>query len=366
MDERRRNPLRAVRTVCCALTAFVVTIGAFASSQLLLAQTANGETTAQSAADAKPPIELYFPDETPFQPALGPLVQIVEQEIQSPRNKAAAAKLAERAREVADKLLSTAPRGYHDEILALAGLAEELAGNTQQALTRYKAALDLRANSASVLYRASVVLKALNRCPEAIPLLDEALWRGKAHQHEVLFLLGQCSILLGDTLKGVNYTEQALAIMPTYLPALRHIVEVEQKQLDEEFDPAKRSDLESKILANLGRISQQAPDDRDTALKLARLLFKGSDPLLSGHRMVEAEQIAARFANASKYADTESVRLLFDIQTRQGKLDEAEKTLKAGLRAAPKSELLQPASRQLELQKGVKAAEDPESPENSR
>ena len=135
------------------------------------------------------------------------------------------------------------------------------------------------------------------------------------------------------------------------MPALKLMVNARKEQRAETADPAVKAQLEAQIAADLTSISRMDGNDRESSLKLVRMLLKRSDPLLNSERLNEAQGIAQRFASRSGYTDDESVRLLFDTQLKRGDLEGAEKTLKKGLSKKPKSALLQEASRQLEIQK---------------
>jgi tetratricopeptide (TPR) repeat protein len=252
--------------------------------------------------------------------------------------------------------LKTISRGYHDELFSLIGLAEELSGDLNLALDAYNSSLLLRSNNASVLYRIANIYKQQNQCDKTISLAQEVLWRAKSEQERIELLLGEC-LISTNRLAALKHFETAIAKSPSYLPALKQVIQIYEEQIKEEIDPIKRTEIEAKIANNLSLICKLKPDDRVSALRFAGFLFSRSDPLLNSQKLKEAEQIAESYSKNSRYKDSDFVKLLFDIQLKQGRVESAERTLESGLKAAPKALALANAKKQLEIQK--KALESP-------
>jgi tetratricopeptide (TPR) repeat protein len=297
----------------------------------------------------------YFPQRGDFQPRLAGVVQMMDEALvyeKAKQKKEAQDKYAECVT-AAEKLLTQSNRGYHDEIYQLVGFAQEKLGHVDEALKAYRKSLELRANNPVVIFRHAYLLKQNKRCSEAVPELREVLWRTKQNSHEALFLLAECLLETDQDAEALKLSQEAYKNNPLFPPVLRQLVSLRERQMAKEVDPAEKARIEAQIGLDLSTIVKQDPQDRDAALKYARLLLKQSDPLLNADRLKEAEGLAGQFAEQSKFADEQSVKVLFDAQIKQGQLSKAEQTLKQGLSAQPGSVLLKNAQRQLEIERGV-------------
>jgi tetratricopeptide (TPR) repeat protein len=297
----------------------------------------------------------YFPQRRDFQPRLAQVLQTMDEALaleKEKQKKEAQDKYAESITK-AEKLLTPSNRGYHDEIYQLLGFAQEKLGHVDEALKAYRKSLELRANNPVVIFRHAYMLKQNKRCGEAVPEFREVLWRTKQNSHEALFMLAECLLETDQEAEALKLSQEAYKNNPLFLPVLRQLVSLRERQMAKETDPAEKARIETLIGSALSTIVKQDAQDRDSALKYARLLLKESDPLLNVDRLKEAENLVRQFAEQSKFGDEQSVKLLFDAQIKQGQLAQAEQTLKQGLSVQPGSILLKNAQRQLEIERGV-------------
>lgn len=297
----------------------------------------------------------YSPQASDFQPRLSGILQLIaqartletEQQKKEAQDKYAASITA------AEKMLVQSNRGYHDEIYQLIGFAQEKLGHIDDALKAYHKSLELRANNPVVIFRHAYLLKQKKQCNEAVPELREVLWRTKQNSHEALFLLADCLLETDQDAEALKLSQEAYKNNPMFLPVLRQLVSLRERQMAKEIDPAEKARIEAQIGLDLSVIVKQDPQDRDAALKYARLLLKQSDPLLNVDRLKEAEKLVLQLAEQSKFSDEQSVKLLFDTQIKQGRLGDAGQTLKQGLSVQPNSAALKNAEKQLEIERGV-------------
>ena len=315
---------------------------------------------------AEPEIKSFLetvPQVAPAQAALKPVGQNISRGVALQlQNKPEEAKKAFReAEQLAESLLKKIPRGYHDELLELKGYAEQQAGDYEGALASYKKAVALRPSSAMLIFREAFALSRLNRCAEAIPKFEEVLWTTHQARHEVLYLTSECNKTLGNTDVALKQMQEAQKLAPGYLPVTRSMVAYHQEQIAKAQDPTQRLGAEALLAADLALIVRLDPQDRQSALTLVRLLIKTGDGLVNTSRLAEAEEMASRFVTSSAYGDEESVKLLFDAQLKRGNVEAARKTVEAGLKKNPKSELMRQANRQLEIEGARDLATDEES-----
>jgi len=302
----------------------------------------------------------YVPKPSSFQPVLQPVASLLEEGVgfERAKQKKQALEKFQAAVELAERLLRQTSRGYHDELLLLLGFAYDKLGRMEQAIQAYKQSLELRSNNPLVLFRHAYALRRKGLCAQAVPELREFLWRTKDGSHEALFVIAECLLETGQEEEGLKLSQEAYQNNPLFLPVLRQLVTLREKQITKTSDPAEKARLENSLIADLNSIVKQAPDDREASLKLARLLIKQGDPLLSNELLKQAESLSLRFAQESKYTDELGVRTLFDAQIRQGALVEAEKTIDMALSAVPDSVVYKTAKKQLEIQQGVEKNDD--------
>lgn len=248
-------------------------------------------------------------------------------------------------------------RGNYDELYLLEGFTLEKLDRLEESRKAYKESLRYKSTNTLVMFRHAYVLKNLGRCDAALPEFKEILWRTSANSHEGLYLVAECLIKLGKQEEALKYSEKAHMTDPLFLPVLRQMVQVRQYVLAKEKDPFKKRQLESQIEAGLRAVLANDPGDREAAVAQAKLLLKQGDPLFNAKRWAEAENLVSHFATTSNFEDDESVRLLFDAQVRQGKMEKAEQTLSKGLEKNPKSQRLQNAVKQLEIERSINTRE---------
>ncbi|MCB0325854.1 MAG: hypothetical protein KDD69_19885, partial [Bdellovibrionales bacterium] len=290
---------------------------------LLLAVAISGPVSADTS-EMKSMAQL--PDPGAFQTQIRAIPELMLAAEKLNRGKALTApakgKYSEAAAE-ARRLLGTLSRGYHDELYFLLGVAQQQLGQSADALASYERSLALRSNNQAARFRRAELLQQANRLAEADAEFRELLWAGEDEKHLVLYRLAQVLIAQGKGEEALKLSEQARQQSPGFVPVLRLLVDIRKRQLELAENPTEKAHLEAQIAADLAVISAQDPTDRDAGLALARFLLQDSDPLLNAQRLAEAEAIAQRLADASGFADGESVRVLFDAQVKRGKLSEA-------------------------------------------
>ncbi len=302
----------------------------------------------------------YSPDPADYPGPLNPLVKLIAEANaldQNKQKKTAQEKFAA-AIELARQLLNKTPRGYHDSIYQLMGFAEEKSGSLNDAIKSYRTSLELKANNPVILFRHAYLLKRTGNCKEAVPEFQEVVWRTKENMHEALFFLAECLLDIGNEEEALKLSQAAYQSNPLFLPVLHQLLAMREKLLSKEKNPEEKAKLENQIRADLAAIVKQDPEDRECSLKFGQSLLKDSDPLLNSDKLKQAESLAAHFAQISKFSDEQSVKLLFDAQIRQGKLNEADKTLQQGLSRIPDSAILKKAQTQLDIERGVQASKN--------
>lgn len=297
----------------------------------------------------------FAPNRAQFQGEVASVVRAIEEGGVSEKEKRNAEAKAsyQQAAQSATALISSLSRGYHDELYFLLGFAKEKLGDDAGAARAYDASLKLKRTNVLVLFRHAYVSQRAGKCDVALPEFREVLWQTKAEAHEVLFLQGECLLKLGKPEEAAKAFQAARDKNSHYTPAVRRLVAAKQELMTKTSDPKLRTALEAQIAADLGVISQQNPDDRESGLLLASMLLRGADPLLAKQRLRQAESLAKRFAEGSSFSDVKSVRLLFDAQRKQGDLAAAEQTLQRGLKVTPDARELKEASQQLAIDKGL-------------
>lgn len=305
---------------------------------------------AQQATQAQQSFREYQPNPAQFPEALRPVVESV-----AAYSDGSSPSEAKALQDQISQLRETLSRGYHDELWFLLGLVQERSGQLEAALSSFDRSLQLSNNAPEVLFRKAVVLRKLTRHEKAVEALKEFLWLSKHNTHEARYELGRALCKLQRCPAGLKEIEQALAMAPGFVPALEFLLQEKKKSLARLKDPLERAELEAQITADLRRLVELDPENRDASLALARHALGYSDPLVHGDKLAEAERIARKFSEHSEYKDAEAVRLLFDLYARRGKTQEAANVLERGLKANPTAKTLLNAKRQLEIQRQVDA-----------
>ncbi|MFN8389520.1 MAG: tetratricopeptide repeat protein [Bdellovibrionota bacterium] len=299
----------------------------------------------------------YEPRTSQFPAALQPAVDNIANARQAAKNKHPdeAAQGFRSALSNLQALERSLNRGYADQAAFLRGFAQEGLNQNKEALSSYKEALSIRPNNMLALFRHALLLKQMNRCNEALPELHEVAWQVKPLSYELDFLAGECLIALNRADEGLASLQAAYAKNPSFPPLARKMADTRKNVLAQTADPKKRSDLEAQLVNDYNSILRQNPDDRETSIALASLLMRVNDPLLESGKLSKAEALVQKLAESSSYKDDVAVRMLFQIQLRQGDLASAEQTLNRGLQAAPSSKELASAKQQFEIEKTVRA-----------
>lgn len=298
----------------------------------------------------------YSPRVAQFQPALQPVVAPLEGNVPTESGQPIAREKHSAVRDAiarAEVLLKKGDRTFGDELHFLIGFGYELLGQHEKAADSYARSLSLKSTNVLVLFRNGVVLKRLGRCREAQPLFREVAWEAKSFAYEPNFLLGQCLEATGKTQEAEQIFNRVYQQNPKFVPVLKRLVLSRKKALDETFDPRKRSTIEADLVKDLDSLIDSGTNDRDLVILLASLLVNSGDPLLRQSNLVRGESLALSLAQQSRFSDEEAVHLLFEAQRKRGDLEAAEKTIKRGLGAIPKSARLRDDLKQLELEKSL-------------
>ena len=309
------------------------------------------------AADTPAPSSFidYTPTEAQFAPPLHGIVQAIAEgrKRNQTKQKVEARALFEKALQEGQSLLSSLTRGHADEIYFLMGLAYEGLEQDALAIAAYKQALLLGPGDPIALMREAALFRKAGQCEAAIPLLREASWRNPAGRLESDYLLVECLLDLGQKEQAYLVAERAGSSDNRFAPLLRQLVAIRAEKLESETDPRVRTKLEGQMLADLRRIVESDPSDRQSALKLGRLLLRKSDPLMDTEQLAQCEELSARLAEASNYSDPEAVKLLFDVQLKRGEMEAAQSTLERGLESQPEHALLLEAKKQMAIESGI-------------
>lgn len=251
----------------------------------------------------------------------------------------------------AEELLKTVNRGFQDELYLLIGLNYDGLEDSKSALSAYEKSLQRYSNNPLPLFRHAHNLRKTDRCIEAVREYNEVRWRTSLHEHELLYELAQCFLKLEKSDQAVRALEAAHSANPFFTQSGQLLVKTRLTMIEQELDPALREKMEKETIGFLQLIVQQNPTDNDSAKLLTEILIRQSDPLLDSGQLFQAESIAQRLSDASAYKDAEAVRLLFNAQLKQKKMDAASATLERGLKETPKSKILLSAEKQFEIEK---------------
>jgi predicted TPR repeat methyltransferase len=142
----------------------------------------------------------------------------------------------------------------------MAGLQAQEAGRLLEAEAAYRASLALVPGRASTLNNLGVVLTALQRDDEALPLLEQSL-QAEPGDAATWVVLGQCQARLGDLPAALISADRALAL---------------------DTPPAPAWALRGGVLKDLGRHAEAA-----AALRSA--IAHGADPALQGYLLASME-----------------------------------------------------------------------------
>lgn len=297
----------------------------------------------------------YSPHTSEYSSALHPVVESIrecQKLIREKQVESAKHKLSITAQEI-KKHLESLPRGYHHGVFTLKGLIEELQGNPLEAAVSYRASLALKSNNSVTLFRLANILIEQKRYQDSLPLLRELLWRSQTHSHEIRLLFARSLIALDNKERAYEQLLEAKNANGNFQPVLKQLVQTRAELIAEESDIAVKTRLQNQQLADLNTIVQLNPNDRDAALALIPLIVDKADPLFGTDSLNKAEALAKRFADNSKFKDSELVRVLFDVQVKKRDFNSAEDTITRGLKQTPDSTILKNAQRQLELEKSV-------------
>jgi tetratricopeptide (TPR) repeat protein len=299
----------------------------------------------------------YTPHPAQFPEELGPLASEIAagETAQKPEDAAAHFRAAAG---IAESLGRAINRGYQDQVFFLRGLIAEGMRQNAEAMKFYEKALHIRPNNMLALFRHAYLLKKSNRCTEALPELREIAWQVKPLSYELDYLIGNCLVSMDQKAEGLKSYQAAYQKNPNFLPVLREMVKTRSELLAQTPDPKKQSDIVAQLINDLSSITRQDPQDRDSALSLARYLLRVDDRLLDSNKLTRAETIVKKLAEDSNYKDDVSVHLLFQVEVKRGDLHAAEDVLKRGLDANAHSKELAAAKQQLEIEKSVKQQAD--------
>ena len=294
----------------------------------------------------------YVPAPVQFPASLSPVAAPLEQGLKAETaHKGNGSGDLNRAVDTAKKLEKSVNRGYEDQLWFLRGMAHEGLGEEKEALKCYDRALKIRPNNLLARFRHGYVLKSAGQCARAIPEFKEVAWQAKDLSYEMDFLVGECLMTLEKPEEALKEFQVANSKNPTFLPVVRHMAATHQELLAKAVNPHERASLEAQLAADLNAITKQAPDDRDAALMLAKMLLNVKDPFLESGKLSRAESLAKKLVDDSNFKDDAAAHVLVQTQVKQGKLDLAEKTLAGALEVNPKSPELAAAKQQLALER---------------
>lgn len=281
-----------------------------------------------------------------------PLLAALELDSQS-RKEESAAKYQESLNEI-EKMLSSISRGHHHNLYFLQGLIYQQQKKFDKAKISYEKSLKLRASSALTHFRHAMVLKELKNFEDALQEFKEVAWLAPEHAHEAQYLAAECLIELKRPEEAYKLALEAVKKNPTYLPLIRQLVKYRENTMLLEPDPSKRQLTQAQILVDLNLIVSKDPNDRESSLKLARILIQNSDPLIKSSDLEQGKNLALKFAESSEYKDAEAVKTAADAYMKQGKLGEANDIIKKGLDKNPTSNILLSTNKQIEIEKSLK------------
>ena len=158
----------------------------------------------------------------------------------------------------------------------MAGLQAQEAGHLLQAEAAYRASLVLVPGRASTLNNLGVVLTALQRDDEALPLLQQAL-AAEPGDATSWVVLGQCQARLGQLPEALVSADRAL-LLTAEAPA--------GTATNTDASSAAAWALRGGVLKDLGRHTEAA-----AALRSA--MAHGADPALQGYLLASIEGLAA-------------------------------------------------------------------------
>jgi tetratricopeptide (TPR) repeat protein len=250
--------------------------------------------------------------------------------------------------------LNTEPRGYHDQLWFLLGLAQEKLGDNKSAISSYKNAYKLRGYNVLPLFRQAFLERKQNNTKKASTLFSELLWRTDKYRYEIFFQLAECDLAENNKEGAYRYLQRANVLNPNYVPALKELNKIKMDALPTMADPILKQTTKQTVVSNLNKIASQEPNDRESALALAKILLQESDPLLHQDKIARAESYIKNIVKKSDYKDEEAVKLLFDAQIKMRDLVAAENTANLGLAKLPNSAVLKEAKQQLEVERGIK------------
>ncbi len=295
----------------------------------------------------------YQPEPSHFQKQLRPIVKLFVNE-----------KYPE-AIKTSQKFLSTLPRGYHDEIYLLLGLAYKKLNNFTDALAAFEDSINRRGDNYLALFNHAYLLKQEGDCARAVTEFQEVSWRLRTN-HQAYFYQGECLLELGKKEQAVITFQKAAQYATSsshYIPLYKRLIVLQKELLEEAKEPADKLIHEQAIFSYLHIITTEDPNDKEAALERATLLLKYTDPLLTANYITEAEKLILPFVKKSKYKDTEAVKMLFEIKLKKQDFEAATEVLNKGLAATPNSPELLTARKQLELEQGLKIKEEEKTEE---
>jgi len=306
----------------------------------------------------------YIPSPVQFPPALSPVAAPLEAGLKAEAaHKGSGAGDLNRAVDAAKKLEKGINRGYEDQLWFLRAMAHEGLGEEKEALRSYDRALQIRPNNLLARFRHGYVLKAAGQCNRAMPEFKEVAWQAKDLAFEMHYLIGECLMTLEKPEEAIKEFQTASQKNPNFLPVVRRMASTHEQLLAKAVDPHERAVLEGELTADLNAITKQVPDDREAALTLAKMLINVKDPFLESGKLTRAETLVKKLVDDSNFKDDAAAHVLVQTQLKQGKLDQAEKTLEGALQVNPSSAELAAAKQQLALEKAALAAPKDEATE---
>ena len=260
----------------------------------------------------------------------------------------------------------TESRGRLDVVYFLEGYAWEKLGKQREALAAYGKAVAERSQNPLYVFKHAFLLKQSGKCSQANQEFQQIAWSVQQASHEPLFLAGECLEQLGKKEEAKRLYTEAAKRSPHYIPVLRKVLAESAEALETEYDPKKKTELQTQIRNSLEAIIAQNPNDHDASLQLGELILEGPKSVLSTTTFARVATLAQPFVTSSKSKDERAVLLLFETQKRLGKLSEARSTVEAGLKASPNSEALGRAKKSLELEEQLQEWPDARGDRDAR
>lgn len=257
-----------------------------------------------------------------------------------------------------EEITKTAKRPrYIERLYFLQGVAFLGKGELKPAEAALNRALSLRQEMPDALYFLGFIKSSQQKTAEAYHLLSEAQWFLQPTAHcsvpveAVNFHLSVLAAQAGDSKRAEDSLQAALTANPQYVPAIA-------ARADRDALKGNRPDT----IKHFRDAIAKSPGDPDLKIRFAKALLTGADRSLNQDDLSEAERnLREVLGTASLPKTTKSSAQLALAKTlvEEGKLDDAQAILEAGLKASPGDAEISSLLEQLAVERSAAQSKTP-------